>query len=114
MGGFDSQNPFLRTLTSHSNRDISFRRLIVYRLSVGTVSEKGHGTHGSGLDKSGDDTADRHDEDCHCVIIILVHGPQYQTGNLKDVERVEDLAKVNRVAKDFRRNQQSIPRRRAV
>lgn len=44
-----------------------------------------------GFNQGVDDTECRDDKDAGCIVVILIHRPEYQTRNLEYVERVECL-----------------------
>lgn len=48
-------------------------------------------TYRFSLDQICRDTTHRYDEDCDGVIVILVKGPQDETGDLENVEGVKHL-----------------------
>jgi hypothetical protein len=56
---------------------------------LGNLTQSLHGS--LGLDKGGCDTDDGDQEDGSGVVIVLVHRPQEQTGDLEHIEGVEDF-----------------------
>lgn len=61
-------------------------------------------TYGFCLDKSRHNTTDRHEKDCDSIVVVLIHRPEDQAGDLKDIEWVEDLFKIS-LALPYRRTE---------
>ncbi|KAJ8106340.1 hypothetical protein OPT61_g9603 [Boeremia exigua] len=58
-------------------------------LELGDLAQPLH--RGLCLDERRGDADDGDEEDGGGIVVVLVHGPEEQTGDLEDVERVEDL-----------------------
>ena len=66
----DSQKPLRKTRTSHSKREISRRRFMVYRSA--SISEWESETHRFSFDQGGRDTENGDEKYANGVVIILV------------------------------------------
>lgn len=53
--------------------------------------EATQGTHGTSFDDGGRDGEDRYQKDSSRIVIVLIHRPEDETGDLKDVKRMESL-----------------------
>ena len=53
------------------------------------------GAYRFGLNKCCHNTANRHEKDRDRIVVVLIHRPEDQTGDLEDVKGVEDLVEVS-------------------
>lgn len=91
----DLQNPFLRTRTSQSKREISLRRRMVCTLGQSLELEsRGMTTYRSGLQHGCCNAGNRDKKDAHGVVVIFIHGPKQKAGHLEHVERMKGLVEV--------------------
>lgn len=54
-------------------------------------------TYRSCFNEGGSNAAKGHEEDGYSIVVVFVQGPEYQTGNLKDVKGVKDLLRLARL-----------------
>ena len=88
----DLQNPFLRTRTSQSKREISLRRrMVCIQVSRGSLRLSKLITYRSCLQHGGRNTENRDEENADGVVVILVHGPQHKACHLEHVEGMKGL-----------------------